>query len=326
VPSIDALFDQVAGFLHDGWQQAAHVLEPAMETVLHPLEAANMARTAAGLARELAHIGLLAEDPPTCLKHSLTGVRRVAWGSPLPFSEVHTLAQAFGCTVNDVLMSTLAGALGRYLELRGHTHLASMKLHAAVPVNMRAACDSQVALGNRFGLVFVELPIAIRDPLKRLAEMHRTLQELKKSPQALLTMSLLSAVGSLPAAVEQSALAVLSDKASLVASNVPGPRERLHLAGVPISQLLFWVPQAGRIGTGVSMLTYQEHVHFGIVSDRNVIPDPGVIVQLLEREFESLVLMTLLGYGALADERAGNATGMKGRRHAKSATRHRPVP
>src|SRR5690606_10962435 len=192
---------------------------------------------------------------------------------PLPFNEVRTVARILGCTINDVLIATLAGALGRYLETQGE-RIDGLTLHAAVPVKLRPANEPELSLRNRFGLVFVDLPIGMRHPVERLYTVHAQMQRRKSSPQAWLIFGLLTAVGSLPAAVEDSVIAAFSAKASVVASNLPGPREELRIAGVPIEEMLFWVPQAGRIGTGIRPLTYNGRVQFGVRADRRAISDP----------------------------------------------------
>ena len=270
--------------------ETASLVEKGLHYALHPGEAA-------GLAGELAHIAMLPDDPPTCLKGELTGVRRVAWSEPSPLDEVRTIGRVLGCTINDLLVATLAGALGRYLESRGDA-VAGVTIRAAVPVNLRPADDTQLVLGNRFGLVFLELPVGIRHPLERLYSVRAMMQKLKGSPQALITLGLLAVIGTLPA-VEGPVMDVFSAKASLVASNVPGPQQQLYFAGVPISQTLFWVPQAGSIGVGVGMLTYNGGVQFGVMSDRALIPEPDVLVRMMGEELERLVLLLLLGAGTL---------------------------
>jgi diacylglycerol O-acyltransferase len=300
--------DPVAGFIPDVLRQTlaggADLLEKGVHYALHPVEAATAARQAIDLAAEVVHIGvLLSDDPHTRLKQSLTGSRCVAWAEPLALEEVRTLGNLLGCTINDVLVATLAGALGRYLDAQG-----GVTIRAAMPVNMRPAGDTSLELGNRFGLVFVDLPIGIRHPLKRLDAVHATMEALKGSSQAVVTLGLLSVIGSLPAAVEKPAMELFSAKASLVASNLRGPQQPLRLAGVPVSQLLFWVPQAGGIGTGVSMLTYAGEVQFGVIADRHLIPDPGELVELMETEFDRLVLLVLLGAGSLSKPLARDRT------------------
>jgi hypothetical protein len=168
-------------------------------------------------------------------------------------------------------------------------------------VNLRTAGGPQHSLGNRFGLVFVELPIGIRHPLERLYAVRASIQKLKDSPQALITLGLLSLIGSLPATAADPMIALFSSKASLVASNLPGPRTQIRIAGAAVSQLLFWVPQAGDIGIGVSMLSYNDRVHFGVIADRYLIPEPAGVVDQIRGEFERLVVLVLLGAGSLAE-------------------------
>jgi len=285
--------------ISDALREGANLLESGIHYLLHPAEASTAAREALGFAGELAHIATLSDDPVTRLKRPLSGARRAAWASTLSLEEVRTLGHLLGCTVNDILVSTLAGALGRYLTHEGDD-ITGLTIRATVPVNLRAADDGS-ALGNRFGLVFVELPIGIRHPLERLCAVHDTMQKLKSSSQALATFALLSVIGTLPAAVEPPAIAIFSAKASLVASSLPGPHEPLLFAGSPISQLLFWVPQAGSIGTGISMFTYRGQVQLGVIADRQLISHPADLIAEIGAEFERLVFLVLLGAGSLLE-------------------------
>jgi len=274
------------------------LVESGFDYMLHPAAASAAARDALGYAGELVHIAALGEDPLTRLKRPLSGARRVAWAEPQPLEEVRTIGHVFGCTINDVLVSTLSGALGRYLAAHGDAITAKTTIRAAVPVNLRAEGEP-LTLGNRFGLVFVELPIGIRHPLERLYAVHAAMQELKGSYQAGATLGLMSVVGTLPSPVEEPTTALFTAKASLVVSNLPGPREPLRLAGAVIGQVLFWVPEAGSIGTGISVLTYRGEVQFGVISDRQMIERPRELIALIGAEFERLVCLTLLGAGAL---------------------------
>ena len=79
-----------------------------------------------------------------------------------------------------------------------------------------------------------------------------------------------------------------------------GPAGALHLGGAPISQLLFWVPQSGSIGTGVSMFTYRNEVQLGVIADRRLIPEPSELVSIIQQEFDRLVLLVLLGGSSLS--------------------------
>lgn len=285
-------------------RKGAELIEKGVHYVMHPGEAGSATREMIGLAGEVARIGvLLADDPPTRLKRPLTGVKHAAWAEPLALEEVRTLARVLGCTINDVLIATLAGALGRYLDSHGD-HTAGVTIRATVPVNLRSEGDAQMELGNRFGLVFVELPVGMRHPLQRLFAVHQSMQSLKASSQALATYGLLMLVGSLPASVEDPAIAFFSAKASVVASNLRGPAQPISLGGAEVSQLLFWVPQSGSIGTGVSILTYAGAVQFGVIADRNLIPELGELMALITTEFDRLVYLVLMGGASLLDSPA----------------------
>jgi WS/DGAT/MGAT family acyltransferase len=280
-------------------REGADLIQKGLHYALHPVQSQTALQDAIKMAGELARIATLSDDAPTRLKQPLTGFRRVAWAAPISLAEVKTIAKLLGCTVNDVLVSSLAGALGRYLKSQGDD-IAGLKIRATVPVSLRSDPGEQLTLGNRFGLLFLELPIGIFHPLERLYAVHATMQTLKHSPQALVVLGLLAAIGSLPAAVEEPLVALFSAKASLVASNLPGPTQQLRIGGVGVSQVLFWVPQSGSIGTGVSMLTYNGQVQFGVIADRQLVPKPAELVELIVTEFERLVFLVLLGAGSLA--------------------------
>ena len=287
------------------WSEVAALLEGGVHYALHPTEVSTVARETLTVGAELARIATMPDDPPTRLKLPLSGSRRVAWTQALSLAEVRAIARVLGCTVNDVLVSTLAGALGRYLAAEGDA-VSNLTIRAAVPVNLRPSAEPRqltgtVALGNCFGLVFVDLPIGVRHPLERLYAVRATMLSLKGSAQARATLGLLSLAGTLPAAVEDFALTLFSAKASLVASNLRGPDDALSFAGRPVTEVLFWVPQSGSIGTGVSMLTYRGRVQFGVTSDRALIAEPARLVEQLAVEFERLVFLVLLGAGSLLD-------------------------
>lgn len=296
--AIESLYEPVASAVENALHEGRELLDRTLHLALHPGDALRLAIDAAGLTVELARTAALADDPRTRLKQPLGSVKRIAWADPLPLEEVRAISHVLGATLNDVIMATLAGALGRYLESTGNA-AHGLSLRAAVPVNLRADPAREPALGNRFGLIFVELPVGIADPIQRVITVHRSARALKGSAQPLVTLGLLAAVGNLPAAIEQPTLELFSSKASLVASNLPGPREALLLGGSPISQILFWVPQAGSLGVGVSFLSYRGQLQFGVIADRHVISEPRDLVALIAEEFERLVMLVLLASDAL---------------------------
>lgn len=268
-------------------------LARAVDLAQDPQQANEIARHALGIAGELARVATLADDPPTRFKGAL-GTRKIAaWTEPLPLADVKCVAKALGCTINDLLMSTAAGALGSYLREHGED-TDGLTIRATVPVNLRDP-KAAAALGNHFGLVFLDLPIGLRDPLERLCEVRASMAALKNSYQPVLTLGLMAALGRMPGSVEAAAIDLLSTKATAVATNVPGPQQPMYLAGKRISRLIFWVPQSGDIGLGISILSYAGQVQFGLIADYKRVPDPAVVTAKFHEEFERLVLSLLLG-------------------------------
>jgi WS/DGAT/MGAT family acyltransferase len=282
--------------------EGAKLLEGGIHGVFHPGETVAMAAHASGMAGEFARILALPDDPDTPLKGQLTGVKRVAWARPIPLHEVKTIGKATGCTVNDVLMSTAAGAIGGYLREQD-VDTAGLEIRASVPVNLRAA-DEPHTLGNKFGLVFVSLPVGQRNPLQRLLGMNQTMDSLKKSLQPEMTLQVLGLLGLLPATLQTLAVETLSRKSSVVASNVPGAQAPIYMCGQQISEMYFWVPQSGSIGVGISILSYAGQVCFGVISDTGLIAEPHALVDRFEPEFEKLLLGVMMGALATRDEAA----------------------
>ncbi len=282
-----------AALVQKVFAEGAQWFARAADLTRNPEQANELARHALGIAGELARVATLADDPPTRFKGPL-GTRKIAaWTEPLPLADVKTVAKALGCTINDLLMSTAAGALGSYLRLHGED-TDGMRIRATVPVNLRDP-KTAASLGNHFGLVFLELPVGIRDPLARLAEVHAAMTALKDSYQPMLTLGLMAALGTMPSTVEAAAIDLLSNKATAVATNVPGPQQPMYLAGRRITRLIFWVPQSGDIGLGLSILSYAGQVQFGLIADYKRVPDPNEVTARFQQEFENLVLSLLLG-------------------------------
>ena len=143
-------------------------------------------------------------------------------------------------------------------------------------------------MGNAFGLVFLTLPIGIADPARRLRAIKKEMDELKVSPEALVSFGVLSLMGMAPVEVEQLGLRFFGRKATVVLTNVPGPREPLYMAGRKVDKIMFWVPQSGHMGLGISILSYAGGVMLGIATDAGLVPDPELIDKGFKLEFEAL--------------------------------------
>ena len=123
---------------------------------------------AAQVSRDIAALALMETDTKTSLKGRPGGAKVVAWNEPLPLPDVKAVGRALGCSVNDVLLACATGALRGYLLERGDD-LEGAELRAMVPVNLRPPGSSK-ALGNKFGLVPLLLPVGIDNPVERVLE------------------------------------------------------------------------------------------------------------------------------------------------------------
>ena len=269
------------------------VLEQGMAMYRDPTLAGMIAREGGELARELVTALVLPDDPPSLLRGRLGVSKRVAWAEPLDLEEVKAVGRACDCTVNDVLMAAAAGALRGYMLERGES-LDGITLRATVPVNLRPL-EHAKKLGNHFGLVFLELPVGEDNPLRRLERVAECMQKLKSSRQAIVAYGLLAAIGVAPPVLREVALEMFSRKASAVATNVPGPQQPLYMAGCTLREMMFWVPQTGSIGLGISILSYRGRVHFGLIADARLIPDPDAVIRRFGSEFEKLLYLVLMG-------------------------------
>lgn len=229
---------------------------------------------------------LLQPDAPTRLKDPLGVPKRAAWSPPLPLQEVKQIGRRLGATVNDVLVTTVAGALRRYF-LSHDQAVSETALRAVIPVNLRPL-EEAWKLGNRFGIVFLPLPVGLPHLPDRLAAVRRRMARLKGSMEALVSFGILGLIGLAPAWVRHKAIGRFSATASLVLTNVPGPQHPLYFAEAPLSGLMFWVPRAGTIGTGLSIISYHDAVFVGIATDEGHIADPDVLVAAFVEEFEAL--------------------------------------
>jgi WS/DGAT/MGAT family acyltransferase len=258
----------------------------------HPLDALALAGAGADYARAAAVIAAMPPDSPTCLKGPLGVMKRVAWAPPMPLAEVKAVAAALACSVNDVLVACITGALRRYLLEQGEA-VDGVEVRALVPVNMRPP-GPLTDLGNHFGLVFLDLPLATAEPVGRVLEVHRRMRALRESKQPAVSLAILAAMGLAPDDLNQRISDALAGNASLVISNVHGIEQPRYFAGQRIARQLFWVPQSGGISLGLSLLSYAGDIAFGVMADARRVPVPATIAQHFRAEFEILLLTLLM--------------------------------
>jgi WS/DGAT/MGAT family acyltransferase len=252
----------------------------------------DMARTGAKVMGDVAAMAMMPDDSPTLLKGKPLGQKIVAWGEPLPLAQVKVIGKALNCSINDVLLACVAGAIGAYLKEQGDDP-SGKEIRAMVPVNLRPI-EKAWQLGNRFGLAPLTLPIGIDNPIERVYAVRARMNQLKDSYQPLLAFAVLSVAGLLIKPVQDGLLGLFAKKATAVMTNVPGPAVPLKLCGSTLRQTMFWVPASGDIGVGVSILSYGGGVQFGLITDKKLCPHPQQIIDRFEPEFEKLLLLTMM--------------------------------
>ena len=252
----------------------------------------DMARSGLKVLGDVAALALMPDDSPTLLKGRPDGRKVVAWSEPMSLEMVKVIGKGLGCTVNDLLLSCVAGAIGAYLLNEGEDP-SGKEIRAMVPVNLRPL-DKAWQLGNRFGLAPLVLPIGIANPIHRVHAVRQRMDELKDSYQPLLAFAILSATGLFIKPVQDAVLGMFAKKATAVMTNVPGPAVPLKFCGSTLRQTMFWVPASGDVGVGVSILSYGGGVQFGLITDAGLCPDPQAIIDRFEPEFEKLVHLALM--------------------------------
>jgi hypothetical protein len=180
-------------------------------------------------------------------------------------------------------------------------------------------------LGNRFGIVGVELPLGIEDPIARLKEVRERMLALKHSLEPAVTLGLLSAVGHTPKLLQDRLFNLLLSRATAVMTNVPGPQHALHFGGMRIREVMFWVPQSGDIGMGLSILSFDGMVQFGLMTDAALVPDPEAIVAHFRPEFEQLLYYALLKPWELGQRERASETRAKFPRPPSQRQREKPA-
>lgn len=277
-------------------QVPAALLHEVNQVLLEPDTLRHQAESVASGASALGKLLLMPPDPPTRFKGPLVRSKQVAWSRAVPVETLKRIGHATGSTINDVLMAALAGALRTYLLGRDGAVPSDLNVRGVVPVNLRPL-EEAYKLGNEFGLVFLALPLGIADPLDRIFEVRKRMTAIKQSPEAYLAFQILRALGLAPKQVFDLVVTLFGTKATAVVTNVVGPREPIYFAGRRMRQAMFWVPCAGRLGLGVSLLSYAGQVWLGVQADAGLVPDPSALLDGFAGELDAYLELERLTHG-----------------------------
>jgi WS/DGAT/MGAT family acyltransferase len=246
-----------------------------------------VSRRATSLVELLVRNELLAA-PHSTLNRPTGKYRRYAFVE-VPLKDLKAIKRELGGTVNDVALAATTAGLRALLLHRGEEPPES-GLRAMVPVNVRSAAE-QMALGNRISSLFVHLPVAAENPLVRFAKVLEDAERLKAGNQAAASSTLVELAGAAPPILHSSiARSLFATRLfNVTVTNVPGPQVTLYSFGSPMRQVLGLVPLAADHDVGVAILSYDGRVTFGIVADRDSVPDIAVVAAGIEDSLGELL-------------------------------------
>jgi WS/DGAT/MGAT family acyltransferase len=230
--------------------------------------------------------------PATPFNKPITPHRRIAFRS-VDLDTVKTVKNAFGVSVNDVVMAMCAGALRRWLA--DHDALPAQPLVAMIPVSVRDPAAAG-ALGNKVSAMLATLPTTVADPGLRLEIVHAATKA-AKAQQAAIPQGLVDQISDFapPALTARAARVVFATGLlhrlppfNITISNVPGPNVPVYLAGARlIAHYPVSVVTDGQ-GLNITLVGYLGQLHFGLVSCRELVPDIDVLAGYLVDELGSL--------------------------------------
>jgi WS/DGAT/MGAT family acyltransferase len=259
----------------------------ALGAVSKPGEALGKAREVATGISEVAWTALNA--PPDTPFNVPPGPHRRISIVRAGLDEFKLIKNAFGTTVNDVVLTVVTGALAYFLQSRGR-RTEGIELKAAVPVSVRSE-DQRGALGNQLTQMMAPLPVFLDDPIARLTYVKQAMDGLKESRQALAASAIASLQGFAPPTIhaQASRLNFSGRFFNLLVTNVPGPQLPLYVLGRKLEEI-FPIPfLAGERALAIAIISYDGNVGFGLLGDYDALPDLDVVAEGIEASLAQLL-------------------------------------
>jgi diacylglycerol O-acyltransferase / wax synthase len=225
--------------------------------------------------------------PPSPFNVPTGPYRRFAWASA-ELAQMKRIKNFHGGTVNDVILSVVAGALGHFLRARGHV-TEGLELRAMVPVSVRTS-EQRGSLGNHVAAMMAPLPVWCEDPVERLELVSERMAHLKDSRQTVGATVFTELTDFAPPTLVSQAARLQPRQRffNLVVTNIPGPQSPLYVLGRRLLRVVPMVPLAERQALCVGIFSYDGRVDFGLVGDYDAIPGLHSLALDLERTIEEL--------------------------------------
>ncbi|MGB8652552.1 MAG: wax ester/triacylglycerol synthase family O-acyltransferase [Mycobacteriales bacterium] len=282
------------GLLADGAQgllrNVVELSSKGLGLARHPQEAV---RSTVGAVTALADAAKPLVDPaPKTPLNRKPGPHRKVAIVDTALADYKAVKASSGATVNDVVLTAVAGALGRFLADRG-VDTDDLELRACVPVSLRSEAK-RGALGNEIAIMMAPLPVGTRDATARLAAVRTSMEHLKSSKQAQGAKVLTSLENALPPAIlaRASRLGFSSRLYNLLVTNVPGPQVPIYLLGRQLEELVPLAFLAPEHTLAIGIISYHGHVTYGLIADADQVPDLDQLARYLEEALAELVSLS----------------------------------
>jgi WS/DGAT/MGAT family acyltransferase len=280
----------LAGAVADNIRRPAGALDAVRSGVFDARNTATRAvSTAAGFLSAASVARKRAPDSPL---NAEIGEQRRYGMAVTELDDYKRVRKAYGGTVNDVVLATVTGALRAWMLTRGEPVTTSTSLRAMVPVSVRSS-DQEGALGNRVSSYFVDLPVGEPNPVVRLHQISYSMQAHKEAGQSVAADAIIALSGFAPPTIHSAAARLASGMTkrlfNLVVTNVPGPQMPLWAAGARMLECYPVVPLAKGQAVSVGLTSYNGGVYYGLLADRDAMPDVDVLATSIEDALSELV-------------------------------------
>jgi diacylglycerol O-acyltransferase len=267
------------------------VLDPAAQLSAALRSPSQMLRGAMGTARSLA-AAAPAFRPATSSLTGPIGPHRVWSWAKATLADVKSVRTAVGGTVNDVVLTIITNGFRDLLDARHETVTPDRVVRTMVPVSVRSEGEHGVQ-NNRVSAVFARLPVAVDDPIERLARIRDQMDGIKSSKQAVAGDSLARLSGFAPPMLLALGSRVMTRSLRLnmdtATTNVPGPQRAVHALGRRLLESYPYVPIVGTIRIVVAIFSYDGGLYFGVTGDRDHAPDIDVVTTGIEKGLTGLL-------------------------------------
>jgi diacylglycerol O-acyltransferase len=203
-----------------------------------------------------------------------------------PLEEMREVRRALDCTVNDLVLATVAGAVREYF-IRRRIDTSELSFRVSAPVSVRREED-RGKMGNKVSSWILKLPIHEADPVRRLQAIHEVTQQLKDSEQALGVQMIMAAAEWAPSQLLSLGSQATAGPINMIVTNVPGPQVPLYMLGARLLEMYPQVPLLENTGLGVALFSYDGNIFWGFNADRALVPDVNVFSSMIKKSFEEL--------------------------------------